>query len=337
VGTSLIFSDNGALGTLEGDPRFFFDDSQTPQAQGTGTEEWGGGGDYWQGGQTTTLPFFGHPTGGKRKDEAAPTAEEKIESSYRFLLADLLPFGRNAVIQLEHGGTDDSSEHYRTIAYWYGIPAASLLKTDTLQVGDAASEKAHGYSSPHASAPYDITSLYETGVDQFHGQTITAPTHDIARKTPVSSEFTLKIDPRNVGVMLRRKLDYAYANQRAEVFVADGAADKSAARKWEPAGVWYLAGSSTFLHSKPRDELGAPEDKVVVSNRRFRDDEFLLPKNLTAGRDTIRIRVKFAPRPVPLFPGYPLGEMAWTEIRYDAYSYVMPDFRLEANSTALPK
>ena len=40
VGTSIIFSHNAVLSTLEGDPRFFFDDSQTPQAQGTGTEEW---------------------------------------------------------------------------------------------------------------------------------------------------------------------------------------------------------------------------------------------------------------------------------------------------------
>lgn len=46
VGTSLVFSHDANLTTLEGDPRFFFDDSLTPQAQGTGTEEWGGGGDY---------------------------------------------------------------------------------------------------------------------------------------------------------------------------------------------------------------------------------------------------------------------------------------------------
>ncbi len=44
VGTSFIFSHNADLSTLEGDPRFFFDDSLTPQAQGTGTEEWGGRG-----------------------------------------------------------------------------------------------------------------------------------------------------------------------------------------------------------------------------------------------------------------------------------------------------
>lgn len=49
VGTTFIFSHRGILNTLEGDPRFFFDDSKTPHAQGTGTEEWGGGGDYWGG------------------------------------------------------------------------------------------------------------------------------------------------------------------------------------------------------------------------------------------------------------------------------------------------
>ena len=63
VGTSFIFSHNANLQTLEGDPRFFFDDSLTPQAQGTGTEEWGGGGDYWGRGLTMSLPFAGHPLG----------------------------------------------------------------------------------------------------------------------------------------------------------------------------------------------------------------------------------------------------------------------------------
>ena len=80
VGTSFIFSHRAVLNTLEGDPRFFFDDSQTPQAQGTGTEEWGGGGDYW-GGRNMTLPFAGHPVGrgNARSREASP----KTRSSRR--------------------------------------------------------------------------------------------------------------------------------------------------------------------------------------------------------------------------------------------------------------
>jgi hypothetical protein len=115
VGTSFIFSHNAVLDTLEGDPRFYFDDSQTPQGQGTGTEEWGGGGDYW-GGRTMTLPFAGHPVGAKDA-QSVMADEDKIESAYRFLLADLMPFGKNARICLEHGGTNESKEHYETVTY----------------------------------------------------------------------------------------------------------------------------------------------------------------------------------------------------------------------------
>ena len=96
------------------------------KAQGTGTEEWGGGGDYW-GGENMTLPFAGHPVGAKNAATAV-SAEDRIESAYRFLLADLMPFGKNARIQLEHGGTNESTQHYETVTYWYGLPAPSLVR-----------------------------------------------------------------------------------------------------------------------------------------------------------------------------------------------------------------
>ena len=69
-----------------------------------------------------TLPFAGHPIGAEARRRRR-TTEDKIESAYRFLLADLMPFGRNARIRLEHGGTNDSTEHYETVTYWYGLPA----------------------------------------------------------------------------------------------------------------------------------------------------------------------------------------------------------------------
>jgi len=350
VGTSFIFSDRAVLGTLEGDPRFFLDDSQTPQAYGTGTEEWGGGGDYW-GGRNMTLPFAGHPVGA-RNDKEAKHEQDKIESAYRFLLGDLMPFGKNAVIRLEHGGLDESVEHYRTVTYWFGAPAPALIKTDELKVGDPASEQAHRYVSPKASAPYEITSRYEWGVDTVpggeqkptanagdhagfesqaeagkkHNRVVYPPHTDSGRKTTGSSEFTLKINPKNLGVLLRRKLDYAFPNQRAEVFVADGGRE-AAASDWKPAGAWYLAGANTCVYSNPKGELGATEHHVQTSNRRFRDDEFLVPRNLTQGRSSIRVRVKFTPVNTPLFPGHPLAELAWSEIRYDAYCFVLPDWQ----------
>jgi hypothetical protein len=154
------------------------------------------------------------------------------------------------------------------------------------------------------------------------------PAHtDQGRKTTGTSEFTLLIDPKNLGVMLRRKLDYSFPNQRAEVFIADAAKKHLKESDWKPAGIWYLAGGNTCIYSNPREELGATQHNVQTSNRRFRDDEFLLPRDLTKERSAIRVRVKFTPVEIPLFPGRPLDELAWSEIRYDAYCYVMPDWK----------
>jgi hypothetical protein len=323
AGTSFIFSREANLSTLEGDPRFFFDDSLTPQAQGTGTEEWSGGGDYW-GGRNMTLPFAGHPVGAASV-KVAKCAEDKIESAYRFLLADIMPFGKNARICLEHGGTNESTEHYETVTYWYALPSPSLRKTDELRIGDADSEKAHRYHSPDASLPYKIMSRYEWGVDHLRGKEIYPAHTDWGRSTRGTSEFTVKLAVKNFGVLLRRKLDYAFPHQRAKVFVADvsrGQEGKDV--KWEPAGVWYLAGSNTCVYSNPKEELGATQHIVQTSNRRFRDDEFLVPRALTEGRSAIRIRVQFTPVKRPLFPGRALPELAWSEIRYSAYCFVMP-------------
>jgi hypothetical protein len=320
VGTSFIFSHNADLKTLEGDPRFFFDDSLTPQAQGTGTEEWGGGGDYW-GGVNMTLPFAGHPVGAPNP-QAAVNAEDRIESAYRFLLADLMPFGKNAVIRLEHGGLDESKEHYETIVYWYGLPSPSLIETDQLQIGDTADEKAHGYFSPQASAPYSISSRYEWGVDTMGGKEVFPETADRGRTMKTTSEFRLRLRRANLGVLLRRKLDYSLPNQRAEVYIAD-----DSRHEWKFAGVWYLAGSNTSVYSNPRKELGATKHVVETSNRRFRDDEFMIARALTQGRKTIWVRIRFMPVNRPLYPGYPVGEQGWSEIKYTAYCYVIPKSR----------
>ena len=339
VGTSFIFSHNANLGTLEGDPRFFFDDSQTPQAQGTGTEEWGGGGDYW-GGQNMTLPLAGHPTGAPNPKQAK-NEEDKIESAYRFLLADVMPFGKNALIRLEHGGTNESTEHYETVTYWYGVNHPALVQTDELHVGEADSERTHDYSSPTAGTPYALTSRYEWGVDTLRGQEIYPTQTDTGRAMKGASEFTLHLDPKNLGVLLRRKLDYSYANQRADIYVADvpqnsllsklgeGPGMRATLRsqskpQWKKAGVWYLAGSNTCVYSNPPDELGVTQHIAQTSNRRFRDDEFLLPRNLTQGRSQIRLQVRFTPVSRPLFPGYALPELAWSEFRYTAYCYCLP-------------
>jgi len=337
VGTSFIFSHEGRLSTLEGDPRFFFDDSLTPQAQGTGTEEWGGGGDYWARGAYASLPLTGHPVGApmpcttpspERSDckpgvaSLAMNDEDKIESAYRFLLGDLMPFGKNAVIRMEHGGTDQADEHYEAVTYWYGLPSPSLVETDHLQIGNLADERAHGYQSPQASAPYTISSRYEWGVDTFDGKQVFPETQDTGRTTTGTSQFRLRVRADNVGVMIRRKLDYTFPDQRAEVYIADDPNSQG-----QLAGIWYLAGSNRCVYSHPRSELGEPGHEIETSNRRFRDDELLVPRDLTRGRKAIWVRIKFTQLNRPLTPGGPVPQQAWSEIHYAAYSFVFPKFR----------
>src|SRR5436190_17032255 len=242
-----------------------------------------------------TLPFVGHPTGARKAAEAK-CEEDKIESAYRFLLGDMMPFGKNALIRLEHGGQNESTEHYQMVTYWYGLNRPSLIKTDELKIGNAASEQAHHYLSPNASPPYEITSRYEWGVDTLNSKEIYPAHSDAGRKTSGTSEFNVKLNPKNLGFLLRRKLDYQYPNQRAEVFIAEvkqtGLAvdtpsprgegrgegelqtsqnrhkreSHSLAGAFKPAGIWYLTGSSTCVYSNPKEELGAAQHNIQTSN-----------------------------------------------------------------------
>ncbi len=318
VGTSFIFSHRGVLATLEGDPRFFFDDSNTPQVQGTGTEEWAGGGDYW-GGRTMTLPFVGHPVG-CRSPKQARNEQDLIQSAYRFLLSDLMPFGKNARVQFEHGGENNSTEHYESVTFWYGLHQPSLNLTDVLNVGDPDDERRHKYASPTASPVQKLSSRYEWGVDHLDDKEIYPETADVGRYMTGVSTFTLKLLRGNLGVLLRRKMDYSFPNQCAKVYVADDRPDAD----FHEVGLWYAAGSNTVVYSNPREEVGPTEHIVQTSNRRWRDDEFLLPRSLTQGRSSIRVKIEFVRRDIPLYPGHPIPKQAWSEYRYTAYCYVMP-------------
>ena len=319
AGTSITFSDRAELSTLEGDPRFFFDDSASPQGYGTGTEEWNGGGDYW-GGLTMSLPLAGHPVGAPNA-LLAQGPEDMVEGAYRLLIADAMPFGRNARIQLEHGGLNDSRERYRTLVYWYGRRGACLVRSDALQLGDEADERAHEYHSPSASHAVTVRSRYELGVDHAGGVEVLPEVSERGRFMTGTSELSLALRPDNLGVLLRRTLDYGFPDQRAEVFVADDETRDD----WQLAGVWYLAGSHRCVYSNPPGELDAPAPVLQASNRRLREDEFLIDRSLTAGRSRIRVRIVFKPESKPLAPGEALPELAWSELRYTAYSWVMEE------------
>jgi hypothetical protein len=255
VGTVVNFWRVGS--TLEGDPRFYIDDSSTPQIAVTGTEEWGLGGDYWHNGQQVSLPLGGLPS----SDNNPPGADHDGAALYRFLIADSIPFNRHIVVTWEHGGADETSNPYRAAVLWYGTPVQTALLSDELQPADPASAAAHGYVSP-GDHPYSLASglpyVIHTTLSEARG----------VQTTGVST-FTLALDPRNVGAFLRRRLDACMPNQRADVYIDS-----------RFAGTWYTS--------------GAPARSGVDGLPRcWRDDDFPLPPALTRGKAAVTVQLRF--------------------------------------------
>ena len=296
---------------------------QTPQAYGTGTEEWGGGGDYW-GGRNMTLPFAGHPCGAKTEKEAK-NDEDKIESAYRFLLADLMPFGKNAVIRLEHGGENESTEHYQTVTYWYGLPAASLVKTDELQIGDAESEKEHAYVSQRCFRALRNHFALRMGTG------LVARERDLSTADRQRPQDARALRNSSCNWIPRTSASCFGANSIINSPInapkSSSPTPKLVRRNGKRRGPGISRAATRASIPIRRPELGATEHNVQTSNRRFRDDEFLIPRKLTEGKKAIRVKVQFTPVNRPLFPGQPVPELAWSEIRYDAYCFVMPNFK----------
>lgn len=261
VGTVINFSAPGS--TLEGDPHIYMDDSQTPQIAVTGTEEWGLGGNYWNGGQQVSLPLGGLPS----SINNPPGTNIDGAALYRFLIADSIPFNRHLVVRWEHGGSDESTLPYRATMLWYGTPTQSALLSDDMQPAVSASALAHDYLAS-GEKTYQLTAAYEYTV---HSPLITATGSALTG----TASFIMRLDPRNLGAFLRRTFDDCVANQRANIYL-DG----------NFAGTWYNAGASNGMG-------------VDGHRRCWRDEDFPLPASLTAGKSSVNVRIAFTPATDP--------------------------------------
>ncbi|HMF73708.1 MAG TPA: hypothetical protein VK616_19640, partial [Flavitalea sp.] len=206
------------------------------------------------------------------------------------------------------------------------------------------SEKRHNYNSPQSSDVQTILSRYEWGIDLFPtqpwgldpakldlykekaGKEIYGAQKEDGRITTGTSQFQIALDPGNYGALLRRTLDYSYPNQTAEVYIADTLENA----EWKRVGIWYLAGSNTCIYSDPKGELDKSLNRTNTSNRKLRADEFLIPAHLTQNKSSVKIKIKFIPNNQLLFQDFPFPKQsAWSELRYEVYSYMTPAFYLE--------
>jgi len=232
---------------LEGDERFYVDGSASPAVHGTGTE------DYYNGGWYFLMGPFAEPVFGNPWHRVFTDHDET--GAFRLHLGDAVHYLDGVRLGIEHGGfSEGENDRYRSVAYFYEMDLPLSRLTDSLDIGDAAGEAAHGYTAPGAAATGEIVSYHEGDDDE-------AAVSDSGRTLGAESRFRVSLDPENAGAILRRRYDQRHGGQRAEVRV-DG----------RPAGTWYTPESSETL--------------------RWAEDDFALPASLTAGREAVEITIE---------------------------------------------
>jgi hypothetical protein len=231
--------------------------------------------DFYEGGWYFNRGTFSAPLNGNPAHELAYGCPKDCDSLYRLLVADAIPFASSIRFGIEHGPLNDVPARYGSTTFWYGRDDYALRATDSLDVGDPADERAHDYRSAEPGAAVPLTSPFEGDADE--------PVTDDGRATRGEVTFRLELDRRaRHGAVLRRLSDQAEAGQAARVLV-DG----------RPAGTW----------AQPLGNRA----------RRWLEDEFELPPALTAGRESVTVRL------VPLADAPP-----WHAARYEAFARTSP-------------
>jgi hypothetical protein len=126
---------------LEGDERAYVDDAIGPLWQGTGVEDFFGGGFYFD------QDAFTQPLAGAslvRHGDAFETA------AWRLMLADALPYTRALRLTQEAGlaPAQPSPMCVRAVAYGYRQSRASSASLGRFEIGDASAAAAHAYAPP---------------------------------------------------------------------------------------------------------------------------------------------------------------------------------------------
>lgn len=245
----------------EEDIRFYIDGCGTAKIESDGAESWGGYGWGFRG------PYSGPLICQDRRNKWMQT---------RNMLGECYPFYNRIDVRQENmwQRNPGAKRNYHGAFFYYGIDTPTLVQTDTLDVGNSASERAHNYQSD--GAVVSLTSRYE-GCSykhkQYSGGFVPGEVTDTGRAVKIASEFTVAIRPDNDGVRLRRRSDQQFGRQRAQVFV-DG--ERVVER------TWYRADRNPTL--------------------RWLEDEFEIPARYTKGKDKIRVRLAFQPVIVNLPP-----------------------------------
>ncbi len=236
---------------MDGDEYTFIDGSRTPQIHGDGTED-----DHNQGwgGYAIQKPYWGGLVNG-------------FQGGYRLYIAEPYIFDSSIDICYEHSNCGPAKDRGQktdfTIWYYCDTPGQRNLKlTDEFDVGKTESEKEHGYRITGEKWSGTTAGSYDRMEQSPRAPTVT----DDGRAFSGSSEFTVKIDPGNQGVKIRRRVNRNRSNvQRTNVYV-DG--------QLIPDAPWYVC--------------DLPVNPAVA----FRDSDYEIPAAYTRGKDHVTIRLE---------------------------------------------
>ena len=263
--------------SMEEAERTYFDGNRTPQIYGEGYEDdhnmgWG-------------LKNLQSPISG------AIAADGGSGSVYRFYIPDLYYFHSS----VKHGhqvyGPHSPLGHegmYRvgneeSVTFFYGREAPVLALTDELDVGKHNSELQHAYRVTGLRKNTKGRFWYDGELNNVLFKT--SPIEDDGASFDGSSEFTVKIDPANHGVRLRRRTDKQNNRQTANVYV-DG----------------------TLVTERPWYTV---DYEKTYRGIRWLDTDFEIPAKYTAGKTLITVKIEYVAA----------KDHEWDEYRYWIYSY----------------
>jgi hypothetical protein len=246
--------------SMDGDEFTYIDDAGTPAIHGDGTEDdhnqgWGGN-DYQK-------ALWGGLFNG-------------FDGGYRLYYNDSYIYDRHIEIDYEHSawsGAPQTGQSTDFLVWYYKKDpgdgfSGNLQLSDQLDVGSSASETSHAYSIAQPTQLVTTSSFYD-GME--HNRAGHKPCTDSGRYTNASTQFIVRIDPANDGVLLRRRLNRLGDNRQiAQVFV-DGIEVTEA--RWSYVDVEYQPTLDPSLTSA------------------FADTNFAIPKSYTQGKSEIQIKV----------------------------------------------
>lgn len=252
---------------LEGDEVGYVDGSKSHSLHGTGTEDFFNGGWYFNNG-TQVNALYGNPVHNYR-DGVDRTV------MVRTMVADYIPFRDGIEFVMEHGGANNRTDsNVYVLAYYYHNDEAQMTKTDSFAVTDETAAQAHAYTVTDSEAK-----SYMGSGEALYKQLSYSKTFNHVRG---SSQFEVKINSDNGGVLLRRLMNADILEQAAEVYV-DG----------EYVGIW---------NERQRAALGY-----------VRWEDYLIPAKYTAGKSKITVKLVNATAGAD-------ETIDWTENEYTVFS-----------------